>query len=78
MESNEPLIDEIELEMGESARIIAEFVVENVSEECNHCFLNAGSDPAGNKDDNNIARVIVRENSSDLPPNTFHRRKSSR
>lgn len=62
VDSNEPLIEEIELETGESARIIAEFVVESVGEEYNSCFLNViGSDLAGNKDDDNIARVNVRE-----------------
>ncbi len=62
VDSNEPLIEEIELETGESARIIAEFVVESVGEEYNSCFLNViGSDLAGNKDEDNIVRVNVRE-----------------
>lgn len=62
VDSDEPPIEVVDLNVSGSVKIIVRFIVEGSSEETDHCFVNVkGEDPAGNIDEDNIARINLLE-----------------
>lgn len=62
IDSDEPPMEVIDLQVNGYAKIIVRFIVEEIGEETDLCFVNVrGTDPAGNIDEDNIARINVRK-----------------
>ncbi len=62
IDSDEAPMEVIDLRINGYAKIIVRFIVEEIGEETDLCFVNVrGTDPAGNIDEDNIARINVRK-----------------